>query len=324
MSAAPATSRVLVLGGLGFIGANLCRRLLREKRRVTVFARSVAANDERARTLTAAGAIVVEGDLRDAAAIASAIIDQDVVVNLAGESGAVKSMEAPIADLDGNCRTNLILLEAMRAHNPVAKLVFVGSRLQYGKPSTLPVHEDHPRHAMNVHAVHKNTVEEYLRVYGELFGLRYTIARVTNPYGPGQPAARVAYGVVNRMIHLALADRPVPIYGEGLQRRDYIFVDDVAAAVMRLADDPASDARAFNVGSGQGTALIDMARTIIGIAGGGHIEQVPWPKLAEQIETGDFIADISRIEREMGWRPAITLRDGIEQTVAFHRAQLPS
>jgi UDP-glucose 4-epimerase len=251
-------------------------------------------------------------------------VGHDVIVNLAGESGAVKSMEDPIADLDGNCGGNLVLLQAIRAHNPSAKLVFVGSRLQYGKPETIPVSEDHPRDALCVHAVHKNTIEEYLRVYAQLFGLRYTIARVTNPYGPGQPAGRVAYGVVNRMIHLALADQALPIYGDGSQQRDYVFVDDLSAALTQLADSEAANGRAFNVGSGEGTALVDMAKAIIGIAGGGHVEHVAWPRLAEQIETGDFVADISRIKTEIGWRPKTALRDGIEQTVAFHRSKLPS
>ena len=153
----------------------------------------------------------------------------------------------------------LVLLDAIRRHNPDAKLVFVGSRLQYGRPSALPVNEDHPRDALCVHAVHKNTIEEYLRVYAQLFGLRYSVARVTNPYGPGQPASRVAYGVVNRMIHLALANQVLPIYGDGSQQRDYVFVDDTAAALIQLGDSDAADGRAFNVGSGTGTALVDMA-----------------------------------------------------------------
>lgn len=317
-------SRVLVIGGLGFIGANLTRRLSVEGRQVTALSRAVAIHAEAAQELRSGGVTVVEGDLGDPAAMARAVAGQDAIVNLAGESGAVKSMEEPIADLEGNCRANLVLLEAIRAHNPSAKLVFVGSRLQYGKPEVVPVPEDHPRNALCVHAVHKNTIEEYLRVYSQLFGLRYTIARVTNPYGPGQPAGRVAYGVVNRMIHLALAGQALPIYGDGTQQRDYIYVDDLAAALTRLADDEKADGRAFNVGSGRGTALIDMAKAIIGIAGGGHLAHVPWPRLAEQIETGDFVADISRIDREIGWRPATALRDGIERTVAFHRAQLPS
>ena len=116
-------------------------------------------------------------------------------------------MEDPWTDLDVNCRGNLVLLEAMRARNPHAKLVFAGSRLQYGSPTRMPVAEDDAGDPLCLHAVHKRTVEEYLRLYGALFGLRFTIARVTNPYGPGQPTGRTAYGVINRLIHLALADR---------------------------------------------------------------------------------------------------------------------
>jgi UDP-glucose 4-epimerase len=315
-----AANRVLVLGGLGFIGASVSRQLAAQGRQVTALSRSLARHAATTRSLTAAGVRVVEGNIGDSATMATVIADCDLILNLAGESGAVRSMEAPLDDLDGNCRANLVLLDAIRHHNPRAKLVFVGSRLQYGRPSALPVNEDHPRDALCVHAVHKNTIEEYLRVYAQLFGLRYSVARVTNPYGPGQPAARVAYGVVNRMIHLALANQALPIYGDGLQQRDYVFVDDTAAALIKLGDSDAADGRAFNVGSGTGTALADMARTIIAAAGGGRIEHVAWPMLAEQIETGDFVADVSRIHREVGWAPLTSLTDGIERTVAFHRA----
>jgi UDP-glucose 4-epimerase len=317
-------SRILVLGGLGFLGANLSQRLAARGDRVTSLTRSVATHPDTTAALTKAGIEVVEGDLGDAGAMQRHVPNHDVIINLAGESGAVRSVEAPLADLDGNCRANLVLLDTIRSHNPSVKLVFVGSRLQYGKPSTLPVDEDHSRRGLSVHAVHKNTIEEYLRVYAELFGLRYTVARVTNPFGPGQPAARVNYGVVNRLIHLALADQPLPIYGDGAQRRDYVYVDDVSEALVQLADSPAADGRAFNVGSGVGTALIDMANAIIRAAGGGRIAHVPWPRLAEQIETGDFIADITRIEREIGWRPGTALSDGLEKTVAFQRQRQPS
>ena len=315
-----AANRVLVLGGLGFIGASVSRQLAAQGRQVTALSRSLAPHAATTRSLTAVGVRVVEGNVSDSSAMATVIADHDLIVNLAGESGAVRSMEAPLDDLDGNCRANLVVLDAIRGHNPRAKLVFVGSRLQYGRPSSLPVNEDHPRDALCVHAVHKNTVEDYLRVYAQLFGLRYSVARVTNPYGPGQPAARVAYGVVNRMIHLALANQALPIYGDGLQQRDYVFVDDTAAALIKLGDSDAADGRAFNVGSGTGTALADMARTIIAAAGGGRIEHMAWPMLAEQIETGDFVADVSRIHREIGWAPTTSFEDGIERTVAFHRA----
>jgi UDP-glucose 4-epimerase len=149
--------------------------------------------------------------------------------------------------------------------------------------------------------------------------LRYTIARLTNPYGPGQPRGRTAYGIINRLIHLALADEPLTIFGDGTQRRDYVHVDDVAAALIRLAESEASTGRAYNVGSGVGERMIDVARLIVGIAGGGRIEHTEWPTLAAQIETGDFVADVSRIAADTGWVPAIGLRQGLERTVAHYR-----
>lgn len=266
----------------------------------------------------------MEGDLRDRQAMASAVAGQHLVFNLAGESGAVRSMEDPWTDLDVNCRGNLSLLEALRTENRDARLVFVGSRLQYGRQSEQPVGEEQEPDPLCLHAIHKLTVERYLRLYATLYGLHYTIARVTNPYGPGQPEGRTAYGVVNRLIHLALNDRPLTVYGDGTQQRDYIYVDDLVSALVALADSPVSEGRAYNVGSGTGTPLIEMARAIIGIAGGGRVEHVAWPALAEQIETGDFVADISRIERDLGWRPLVALRDGLERTVALSRQQAHS
>jgi nucleoside-diphosphate-sugar epimerase len=167
--------------------------------------------------------------------------------------------------------------------------------------------------------VHKQTAEEYLRLYNRLFGLRSSVARVTNPFGPGQPSGRTAYGVINRLIHLALDDQPLPLYGDGAQERDYLFVDDVVEALLLLGAKEESNGRAYNVGSGIGIRMIDVARMIVEIAGGGRIQHVPWPSLAEQIETGDFVANISRIHEDLGWSPRVSLRDGLERTVAHYR-----
>ena len=316
MSAAP---RSLVIGGLGFIGVNLSARLLATGHDVTVVTPNRARHEARAAEFAAGGGHVIEGDLRDRDAMARAVSGQQLVFNLAGESGAVRSMEDPWTDLDVNCRGNLSLLEALRTANRDVRLVFVGSRLQYGKQAAQPVGEEQTPEPLCLHAIHKLTVERYLQLYATLFGLRYTIARVTNPYGPGQPEGRTAYGVVNRLIQLALADEPLAVYGDGAQRRDYIYVDDLVSALIALAESPVSVGRAYNVGSGTGTRLIDMARTIVDLAGGGRVEHVEWPPLAGQIETGDFVADITRIEREIGWRPGVSLREGLERTVALSR-----
>jgi UDP-glucose 4-epimerase len=143
---------------------------------------------------------------------------------------------------------------------------------------------------------------------------------MTNPYGPGQPSDRTAYGVVNRMIHQALAGDRIPVYGDGRQQRDYIYIDDAVTALLHMAESPAAIGRTYNVGSGIGTPLVEMARAIAAIAGSGRLEVLEWPQLAERIETGDFVADIGRIRRELGWEPRVSLAEGLQRTVAFYRA----
>jgi UDP-glucose 4-epimerase len=314
--------RVLVIGGMGFIGVNLVDRLIAHDAMVTVLTPLRERHVDTAGRLESQGARIVEGDLRDRDVMAQLVAGQALVFNLSGQSGAVRSMEDPWSDLDVNLRGNLVLLESLRLANPSAKVVFAGSRLQYGKPDVLPVSEDAVGDPLCLHAVHKRAVEEYLKLYARLFGLRYSIARITNPYGPGQPKGRTAYGVINRLIQLALANEALTIYGDGVQLRDYVHVGDVVDALMLMADSESANGRAFNVASGTGTRMIDVAHQILSIAGGGRIEHVPWPALAQQIETGDFVADITRAGRELGWHPQRTLRAGLEETVAHYRGAL--
>ena len=145
--------------------------------------------------------------------------------------------------------------------------------------------------------------------------------RITNPYGPGQPSERRAYGVLNYLIHRALAGEELPIYGDGAQLRDYIFIGDVVAAMLLVAADPRSDGRAYNIGSGVGIRLVDAARLIIETAGAGRVALRPWPPLVREIDTGDFVADITRVGDELGWRPVTAFADGLRATVAASIAQ---
>jgi nucleoside-diphosphate-sugar epimerase len=320
MSAWYADRPVLALGGLGFVGVNLVRTLLEAGARVTIVTPSRARHAEMAAAFEARGARIVEGDLRDAAGMRAAVRGQSVIFNLSGQSGAVSSMEDPWTDLDVNCRGNLTLLEALRTENIGGTLVFVGSRLEYGAPAQMPVNEDDAMHPLCMHAVHKLAVEQYLGVYAHVYGMRSTVARLTNPYGPGQPEGRVTYGIVNRLVHLALEDKPLVIYGDGAQQRDYIYVDDAVDALMLMGSTEGAEGRVYNVGSGVGTRLVDMAHRITREAGGGRLEFVNWPPLAERIETGDFIADISRIGSDLGWRPRVSVADGLRRTIAFYRS----
>ena len=311
---------VLVIGGLGFIGGRLSSALAEAGAKVTAITPSRQKHQDSAIELEARGIRVLEGDVRDRAQMEAAVRGQHVVFNLAGQSGAVRSMEEPWDDLDVNARGMLTLVEAVRRESPKARVVFTGSRLEYGRVGSDPVAETHGTDPLCVHAIHKLVGEQYLRLYGKLYGLSYAVARITNPYGPGQPRSRTAYGVVNRLIHLALAGETLPIYGDGRQRRDYIYIDDAVQALISLG--LGSTSGVYNVGTGVGTSIAGIAKAIVAAAGGGRLEFVAWPALAEQIETGDFVADIARITADYGWRPAVSLDEGLRRTVAFYKAHV--
>jgi UDP-glucose 4-epimerase len=307
--------RVLVVGGLGFVGLNLSRRLVSLGARLTIATPKRAAHEIETVELQSAGARIVEADVRDADGMRDAVGGCEVVFNMAGRSGAVRSLEDPLTDLDVNCRGSLVLLEAMRKASPAAKLVFPGSRLEYGRVDSLPVDEEAAMTPMCMHAVHKLAVEQYLKIYQQLYGLRSTAVRLTNPYGGGQPAGRVAYGVVNRMVQLALDDQPLPVFGEGAQLRDYIYIDDAVDALVCIGANQATDGQVYNLGSGTGTSFVAMALLVVELAGGGRIVFEPWPALAAQIETGDFVADVSRLSAATGWKPSTPLADGLRRTI---------
>ncbi len=186
--------------------------------------------------------------------------------------------------------------------------MFTGSRLEYGRVGSDPVAETHDVDPLCVHAIHKLMAEQYLRLYQRLYGISYAVARITNPYGPGQPRSRIDYGVVNRLIHLALAGETLPIYGDGRQRRDYIYIDDVVEALLALGSSegplwrPRASTTSAPASARRSRTWRKPSRAPRAV---GACEFVPWPQLAEQIETGDFVADISRIRAELGWQPAV-------------------
>lgn len=303
--------RVLVLGGAGFLGTNLSRRLVEA-------GASVTATSTRASAVTPPGVRHVRWDAADADSVRPLVADADVVFSLFGRSGAVRSVQEPAGDLAVNGAGQLAVLEAVRRERPAAKVVFPGSRLSYGRVSEVPVAESHPMEPLDVYAVHKLAGERYHQIYHRVHGLRTTVVRVTNPYGPGQPADRREYGVVNAMVHRALADEALTIFGDGRQLRDVVYIDDVTDAFLAAAATPATDGEIYNLGSGVGVPLVEVAHAIVRLAGRGRVEHVPWPTLAARVETGDFVADVTKLGKTIDWRPRVGLDEGLARTIAAY------
>ena len=311
--------RVLVTGGLGFIGLNISQRLLNLGATVTVLDNFMPTEISKQLSDLLTNIKVAIADIRDEEKVERVVRDQEVIFNLAGKSGAADSNKTPLNDLDINCRGHLTILEACRVFNPGVAIIFPSSRLVYGKPLYLPVDEKHPLSPESIYAAHKLAVENYHLIYGNLYGLKSTVLRISNPYGPFQAGEGRAYGIANSFIQAAVSGRPITLFGDGSQRRDYLFIDDLVEALLCAASVEEARGRIYNIGDGQGTSLLELAEMAVLVAGRGKIVRVPWPEEYRAIETGDYLSDISLARNELGWNPSMDIREGIERTVSSYR-----
>jgi UDP-glucose 4-epimerase len=311
--------RVLVTGGLGFIGINICLRLLDLGAEVTAMDHFVQPEPAGVLPSKRPRLRVALADIRDKDKVEQAVIGQEVIFNLAGKSGAADSNKTPQDDLDVNCRGHMNVLEACRSVNPRVTIVFPSSRLVYGKPRYLPVDEHHPLQSESIYAANKLAAENYHLIFGTLCGMKITVLRISNPYGPMQPKRTRGYGIANRFIQAAAAGEKLTVFGDGEQRRDYLYIDDLVDALLRSAWSEAARNKIYNIGTRDATSLLEFAELAIAEAGRGEIVRVPWPEDCRVIETGDYWSEISLAERELGWKPLTGIRAGIASSVAFYQ-----
>ena len=314
--------RVLVTGGMGFIGSNLARRLVALDARVLIVDSlipdyggnlfNIDGIEDRV-TLNVA-------DVRQASSMNYLVQGQDVIFNLAGQVSHIDSMRDPQTDLDINCRSQLTLLEACRAHNPGTKVVYAGTRQVYGRPDRLPVDETHLVRPTDINGINKAAGEYYHLVYNNVFGVRACSLRLTNVYGPRQLIRHSRQGFIGWFIRLALEGREIQVFGDGSQIRDFVHVDDVADAFLRAGASDACNGGVFNVGGREHIAHRDLVAMLIEEAGGGTMRLVEWPDEKKRIDIGSFYSDSSKFMRTTGWAPAVGLREGLRATLAFYRA----
>ena len=316
-----AGKRVLITGGAGMIGSTVAHLASEWGAQVVVLDAMLPMYGGNLHNLDGIKGHVefIKGDIRDAELMRDLVSDVDYIFNFAAQVSYVDSNKEPFTDLDINCRGHLVLLEACRLAQSRAKIVFSSSRFVYGRTEYVPVDESHPFNCLSIYGIHKLTGEKYHQFYYEAYGLDTVCIRIANPYGPRQQMKHSKYGIVNWFIRLALEGKPLTIYGEGRQRRDYIFVEDVARAALTVALASNTSGQVYNVGSGIGTPFIEMARMIAEQIPGTVVEQVEWPADRYFVETGDHVTDLSAINAATGWRPLTPLEEGIAATIAYYR-----
>lgn len=306
--------KVLVFGGLGFMGINLVHRLWKEENDVTIFSNMPAKGN-----LKSLGIEVIVGDIRNRDDVNLAVLGQDVIFNLAGRSGQVDSLKNPILDLEVNCNGLLNVLESVKEKNPEAKVIFPGSRLQFGRPKYIPVDERHPMEPTSIYGLQKLLGEKYHLLYHKVHMLKTFVLRFSNPYGPHQKDGTVAYNFFNLFIDKAMNGETLTVFGEGDQLRDYIYIDDLVDSLLAAAKLDNFDEAVLNIGSGVGTRFSDMAKTVVEIVGKGNVEHVPWPTEFSTVETGAYVTDITKAKKTLNWEPRTNISDGIKKTVDFYK-----
>ena len=313
--------KVMITGGLGFIGSNLARRLVELEADVLIVDSLI---DDYGGNLFNVDGIadrlrVNIADVRQQTTMNYLVRDRAVIFNLAGQVSHIDSMRDPYTDLEINCRSQLTVLEACRNHNPGVKVVFAGTRQVYGRPESLPVDEAHLVRPTDVNGINKAAGEYYHLVYNNVFGVRACSLRLTNVYGPRQLIKHDRQGFIGWFIRLAIENQPIQIYGDGSQLRDFVYVDDASDAFLRAAADDACNGEVFNIGGDQPISHRDLTTLLVDVAGSGRVEYVDWPPEKKRIDIGSFYADSTKFKRTTAWAPSVTLRDGLRRTLAFYR-----
>ena len=315
---------VLITGGLGFIGSNLAHRLVSLGADVLIVDSlipeyggnifNVHGVEDRLRVNIA--------DVRDEHGLRYLVQGQDVIFNLAGQVSHTDSMTDPYTDLEINARSQLSLLEACRHGNPATKVVFASTRQIYGRPEYLPVDERHPLQPADVNGINKLAGEWYHMVYHQVYGLRTVSLRLTNTYGPRMRIRDARQTFIGWWFRQLLEGQTLGIFGNGLQVRDFNYVDDVIEALLMVAFHEVADGQIYNLGSDDPINLLNLARLMIEVNGGGQYELRPFPDDRKRIDIGDYYGDYRRIRSKLGWRPLVGLRDGLTRTMDYFRANL--
>lgn len=312
--------KVLITGGAGFIGSSIARALQHLGAKITVVDALLPLYGGNLFNLTDIKDKItfVKGDIRDEKLMRQLIADKDFIYNLAAQVSYVDSKEQPFLDLDINGRGHLVCLEAMRAVAPQARIIFASSRLVYGRILSIPVREDHPTHPLSIYGIHKLLGEKYYRYYADTFGLETVSVRIPNPYGPRQQMKHNKYSIVGWFVRQAMEDKVIQIFGDGRQERDYLYIDDIVEAFLRVTIKGQSG-EVYNIGTHERVRFVDMVDAVIAEVGQGQKKHVPWPKRYEKNETGNYIADTSKIFAPTGWQPKVQLHDGIHHMVQYYQ-----
>jgi UDP-glucose 4-epimerase len=313
---------ILITGGLGFIGSALAKVLVEADANVTLVDSLIpeyGGNFFNIDSIREKVQINIS-DVRDPFAMAYLVQGKNYLFNLAGQTSHIDSMNDPVTDLNINAAAQLYILEACRKHNPKVKIIFASTRQLYGKPEYLPVDEMHPISPVDVNGINKLAGEWYHILYNNVYGIRSCALRLTNTYGPGMRVKDARQTFLGIWIKNLIEGKPMLVFGDGLQLRDFNYVDDVVEALLLAALSDNANGEIYNLGSTEVINLIDLAAITGAMHKGGCYELVPFPADRKAIDIGDYYSDFAKIKNSLGWEPKIGLKEGLLKTIKYYSA----
>jgi UDP-glucose 4-epimerase len=311
---------VIITGGLGFIGSGLARALVNWGARVTVVDSLIPQYGGNLFNIADIRDKLEVNicDVRDPYAMKHLVQGKDYLFNLAGQTSHMDSMTDPQTDLDINASAQLSILEACRLSNPDIKIVFASTRQLYGKPDYLPVDERHPIRPVDVNGINKLAGEWYHLLYNNVYGVRACALRLTNTYGPGMRVKDARQTFLGIWVRLLLEGKPIKVFGDGEQLRDFNYVDDCVDALLLAAASEQANGKVYNLGSEEVIGLKALAELMTSLGYDGTYELIPFPEERKAIDIGDYYSDFSLISTELGWSPQVRLKQGLLKTVEYY------
>ncbi len=313
--------KVMITGGLGFIGSNLARRLVEWGADILIVDSlipdyggnlfNIESIKDKIRVNIA--------DIRDRNSMDYLVRGHDYIFNLAGQVSHIDSMRDPYTDLEINCRSQLSLLEACRYCNPGVKIIYASTRQVYGAPDYLPVDEKHLLHPTDVNGINKMAGEWYHILYNNVYGVQATSLRLTNTYGPRQLVKHNRQGFIGWFIRLAVDGEEISVYGDGKQLRDLNYVDDVVRAFLLAGAKNGANGQIFNLGGVEPVSLLEIIEILTELCPQASYKLVPFPKSKKRIDIGNYYGDYGKIKAALGWEPEVPLREGLAKTIEFYR-----
>lgn len=311
---------ILITGGLGFVGSNLARRLVKLGANVTLIDSLIPQYGGNTFNINDINKVVNINicDVRDPFSMQYLVKGKDFLFNLAGQTSHLDSMADPQTDLDINAQAQLFILEACRKSNPDIKIVFASTRQLYGKPDYLPVDEKHPIRPVDVNGINKLAGEWYHLLYNNVYGIRSCALRLTNTYGPGMRVKDARQTFLGIWVRQLLEGSTINVYGDGMQLRDFNYIDDCVNAMLLAAISDSANGKVYNLGSHEVINLKSLAEKMLTLGHQGNFELIPFPSDRKAIDIGDYYSDFTLISQELDWNPAVSLDEGLKATVDFY------